>query len=88
MKIPSAWEFEHSEEWNNLNKKLEQKISTGRRLTAEFAEQGISASLDEKTGEVTVKASDFIKARDKRCPECGRKLILFGKTPVCPTCDC
>ncbi len=70
-----------------MRRTLYQKIETGKRLAREFHELGIPAQLNEKSGEVSIKASDFIKAGGKRCPECGARLILMGKVVVCPKCD-
>jgi hypothetical protein len=41
--------------------KLQKKIEKGRQLVKEFKELGINATLDEKTGEVTVTGEELTK---------------------------
>jgi hypothetical protein len=51
----------HQSQRLNYNKRLQEKIEKGRKLVEELRAVGIKAELDEKTGEVIVKGSEFVK---------------------------
>ena len=47
-----------------MNKRLKDKIKEARRLIEELKQEGVCAELDEKTGEITIKFSEFIAKQD------------------------
>ena len=47
-----------------MNKGLIEKITEAKRLIEELKQSGINATLDEKTGEITIQFSDFIASQD------------------------
>jgi hypothetical protein len=46
-----------------FNKALTMKIEEARKLIEELNREGIFAELDEKTGEITIKGSEFKKGK-------------------------
>ena len=47
-----------------MNKRLKDKIEESRKLIEELKQDGICAELDKKTGEITIKFSEFIAKQD------------------------
>ena len=47
-----------------MNKRLKDKIEEARKLIEELKQDGICAELDKKTGEITIKFSEFIAKQD------------------------
>ena len=47
-----------------MNKRLKEKIEEAKKLIEELKLEGVCAELDEKTGEITIKFSDFVAGQD------------------------
>ena len=47
-----------------MNKRLKDKIEEARKLIEELKQEGVCAELNEKTGEITIKFSDFVASQD------------------------
>ena len=47
-----------------MNKRLKNKIEEAKKLIEELKQDGVCAELDEKTGEITIKFSEFIAKQD------------------------
>ena len=44
-----------------INQKLQQKIERSKKMFAKLTEMGVTAHLNEETGEITIKGSELIK---------------------------
>ncbi|BAU28130.1 hypothetical protein DFP93_101206 [Aneurinibacillus soli] len=47
-----------------MNERLEAKIENARKLQDELKSTGITAELDEKTGELKINGAEFTKGDD------------------------
>ena len=47
-----------------MNQKLKNKIKEAKKLIEQLNQEGVCAELDEKTGEITIKFSNFIASQD------------------------
>jgi len=47
-----------------MDKRLIAKITEAKKLIDELKQSGINATLDKKTGEITIQFSDFIASQD------------------------
>ena len=47
-----------------MNKRLKNKIEEAKKLIEELKQDGVCAELNEKTGEITIKFSDFVASQD------------------------
>ena len=47
-----------------MNKRLKDKINEAKKLIEELKQEGVCAELDKKTGEITIKFSEFIAKQD------------------------